>query len=74
MMMESLNEDTLKCLVVGDSGVGKTGMIIRYLGAQFQTRHLQSILDPITGELGFRLIVLGLHLIRHLKDVSSILK
>ena len=34
---------TLKCLVIGDSGVGKTCLLLRYAENSFSTNHLATI-------------------------------
>lgn len=39
----SLKNTTLKYLVIGDSGVGKTSMLVRYCEDTFQTDYLSTI-------------------------------
>ena len=41
--MSKTKNTTLKFLVVGDSGVGKTSLLVRYCDDSFQTDYLSTI-------------------------------
>ena len=42
---------TLKCVVVGDHGVGKTSLLSRYVTDEFLGDHKPTVLDNYSGEL-----------------------
>ena len=49
--MECLSPQSLKCVLVGDSGVGKTSMLTRYTTETFVKKHTPTIYDKFTSRL-----------------------
>ena len=48
--MESIAPRTLKCVLVGDSGVGKTSLLMRYTVAKFNEQHSPTIYDKFSSK------------------------
>lgn len=49
--MESIAPRSVKCVLVGDSGVGKTSLLMRYTVAKFSEQHSPTIYDKFSSEL-----------------------
>lgn len=48
--MECLSPQSLKCVLVGDSGVGKTSMLMNYTTETFVKQHTPTIYDKFTSK------------------------
>ena len=48
--MECLSPQNLKCAIVGDSGVGKTSMLMSYTVDKFPEKHAPTIYDKFSSE------------------------
>ena len=48
--MECFQPQTLKCAMVGDSGVGKTSMLMSYTVDKFPDKHAPTIYDKFSSE------------------------
>ena len=48
--MECLSPQTLKCAIVGDSGVGKTSMLMSYTVDKFPETHAPTIYDKYSSK------------------------
>ena len=48
--MESITPRTVKCVLVGDSGVGKTSLLMRYTVSKFNEQHSPTIYDKFSSE------------------------
>lgn len=48
--MECLSPQSLKCVLVGDSGVGKTSMLMSYTVDKFPEKHAPTIYDKFSSE------------------------
>lgn len=57
--MECLSPQNLKCAIVGDSGVGKTSMLMSYTVDKFPEKHAPTIYDKFSSECTvFRVVVI----------------
>ena len=48
--IDCLTPQTLKCAIVGDSGVGKTSLLMRYVVDKFPDTHSPTIYDKFSSE------------------------
>ena len=48
--IDCLTPQTIKCAIVGDSGVGKTSMLMSYVVDKFPEAHLPTIYDKFSSE------------------------
>jgi hypothetical protein len=48
--IDCLTPQTLKCAIVGDSGVGKTSMLVSYVVDKFPETHSPTIYDKFSSE------------------------
>lgn len=49
--MDCISPQTLKCAIVGDSGVGKTSLLMSYTVEKFPESHAPTIYDKFTSKL-----------------------
>ena len=49
--MSSLVRNTVKCVVIGDGGVGKTSLLITYVYGKFPSQYLPTVFDTYTKEV-----------------------
>ena len=49
--IDCLAPQTLKCAIVGDSGVGKTSMLMRYVVEKFPETHSPTIYDKFSSSI-----------------------
>jgi len=57
--MECLSPQNLKCAIVGDSGVGKTSMLMSYTVDKFPEKHAPTIYDKFSSECTvFRVVLI----------------
>lgn len=55
--MECIEPQTLKCALVGDSGVGKTSMLMSYTTDKFPEEHAPTIYDKFSSKFAIILVV-----------------
>lgn len=52
--MVVLRGDLIKCVVVGDDGVGKTSMLMNYATNRFPSKYVPSVFDNYAGKCSLR--------------------